>query len=290
MAPGHPALPAPAAPTRKIFDPWNSSSTGHQRADNNLSGSTSWRQSRTLKLRNQFAAGPGGGKRIFDTVGAGSPNFGQDGRKENGSWEKGAKSLREPGWRDIGTMIAKGSEEESNDQKEERLRQSQKFPETKLGVVDGEEIVGPKPQSKGIFYGLSFYINGSTAPMISDHKLKQLIAENGGKVSLGLARRSVSHVIVGRPNGRLGGAGGGLSGSKIEKEIQRVRGCGVKFVAVEWFIESLKAGKRLPEHQFSGVSTAPCGVKSVAGFFKNQEAKSSKASSSKAGVKLQQGG
>jgi len=40
---------------------------------------------------------------------------------------------------------------------------------------------------------------------------------------------------LGKPSGSSGsGAGGGLSGTKIEKEIRRVGGCGVKYVGVEW--------------------------------------------------------
>jgi hypothetical protein len=90
-------------------------------------------------------------------------------------------------------------------------------------------------QKRGIFDGLVIYINGSTHPLVSDHKLKHLLAENGAKLSIHLGRRSVTHVILGRPSGVAGlGAGGGLAGNKIEKEIRRVGGCGVKYVGVEW--------------------------------------------------------
>jgi hypothetical protein len=93
---------AAAAPAvRTFFDPWNSSSTGHQRAENRLSGSTSWRHSRNLKLGNQYKGGVSGGRRLGDTVGAGSEDFGQDGRKENGGWEKGAKGLRTGGQKSL---------------------------------------------------------------------------------------------------------------------------------------------------------------------------------------------
>lgn len=86
-----------------------------------------------------------------------------------------------------------------------------------------------------IFDGLMVYINGSTYPMISDHKLKHVLVENGAKLLIHLGRRQVTHVILGRPSGAQGlGAGGGLSGSKIEKEIRRIGGCGVKYVGVEW--------------------------------------------------------
>jgi hypothetical protein len=53
--------------------------------------------SRSLKLGEQYKGGLSGGKRVQDTVGAGSEDFGKDGRKESGSWEKGAKGLRSGG-------------------------------------------------------------------------------------------------------------------------------------------------------------------------------------------------
>lgn len=90
------------------------------------------------------------------------------------------------------------------------------------------------PGEKKVFSDLCIYINGSTAPTVGDHKLKQLLAENGARVSIALGRRSVTHVILGTPNGAVGGAGGGLAAGKIQKEIQRVGGKGIKFVGVEW--------------------------------------------------------
>lgn len=51
-----------------------------------------------MKLGEQYKAGlAGGGRRVADTVGAGSKDFGKDGRKENGDWERGAKGLRTGG-------------------------------------------------------------------------------------------------------------------------------------------------------------------------------------------------
>ncbi len=90
-------------------------------------------------------------------------------------------------------------------------------------------------RTRGIFDGLVVYINGSTHPLVSDHKLKHLLAENGARLSIHLGRKQVTHVILGKPSGNKGrGAGGGLAGIKIEKEIRRVGGCGVKYVGVEW--------------------------------------------------------
>jgi hypothetical protein len=120
-------------------------------------------------------------------------------------------------------------------------------------------------KDKGIFDGLVIYINGSTFPLISDHKLKNLLCEHGANMSLHLGRRKVTHVILGRATASsdystptsaslthatsssavrsnntqkaaslVGSAGGGLAGGKIEKEIRRVGGCGIKYVGVEW--------------------------------------------------------
>jgi hypothetical protein len=90
-------------------------------------------------------------------------------------------------------------------------------------------VVGQPVSENGIFSGLVIYINGSTYPLISDHKLKHLLAENGARISIHLGRRQPCD------NTKAGtGAGGGLAASKIQKEIKRVGGCGIKYVGVEW--------------------------------------------------------
>jgi hypothetical protein len=291
------AIDAGAAPRSKPFDPWNSSSTGHQRAENILNGSTAWRESRNAKLSEQFRGGLGGGIiRVADTVGAGSEGFGKDGRKKNGGWEKGASGVRIDGQRSLAEVweVSKGVKgndgkvahvEEPHDVrtscnagredcessiffacyhqgqniddrpvfnytisnlcKRGRSRNAQAnmyaASQTLTPAINADlplEVLSnpPAPQNesqKQIFSGLCFYINGSTAPLISDHKLKQMLAERGGKTSIGLGRRSVTHVILGTANGH-GGAGGGLAATKIQKEIVRVGGKGVKFVGVKW--------------------------------------------------------
>ena len=63
-------------------------------------------------------------------------------------------------------------------------------------------------KQKGVFDGLVIYINGSTHPLVSDHKLKHLLVENGAKISIHLGRRQVTHVILGKPTGAGVGAGG----------------------------------------------------------------------------------
>jgi hypothetical protein len=76
MPPQDHSVPAAAQPKFGAhFDAWNSSATGHQRAENRLGGSTGWKQSRTTKLSYQFKSGGTGGKRISDQVGAGSEDW-----------------------------------------------------------------------------------------------------------------------------------------------------------------------------------------------------------------------
>jgi len=88
------------------FDAWNSSATGHQRAENRLGGSTGWRQSRASKLSYQFKSGGTGGPRISDQVGAGSEN-----------WDEKAKALipkdvRERAKVSVGDMLTGNSTSE----------------------------------------------------------------------------------------------------------------------------------------------------------------------------------
>lgn len=309
--------PRAAKPTKSIFDPFNSSATGHQRAENSLSGSTSWRDSRSLKLREQFIAGAGGGKRVSDTVGAGSLDFGVDGRTESGSWVRGAKGLRTGGqqsiWESSGVVVdkdverpakrleveaeekptclvnpftpfrkANGSIRESSWTSHESSPSrfllpldppSSAQPESSLISSEREENLQeerftPKPvPCPQIFKNLCIYINGSTAPQISDHKLKHMLSNHGARLSISLGRRSVTHVVIGRPNSK-GGSGGGLAASKIQKEIRRTAGEVVRYVTAEWVVESVKAGKRLPESRFEALTLAPKGVNSVASIFK----------------------
>ncbi|OCL11514.1 hypothetical protein AOQ84DRAFT_186039 [Glonium stellatum] len=270
--------PAPAAkpgsliaaqPTRTFFDAWNSSSTGHQIADNRLAGSTAWRESRNLRLAAQFRAGRDGGERIADTVGAGSEDFGRDARsKANGACGRGLSEPRgQSGQRTLGEVLRARVTKASN---VESMKKERRDKEESNGECKGQPEMGEGKSvnlQKQIFQGLCFYINGSTAPLISDHKLKQLLVERGAKISIALARRSVTHVILGTANER-GGAGGGLAGGKIQKEITRVGGKGVKFVGIEWVVESIKAEKRLPEMRFAGLKLAPKGQASVLNMFK----------------------
>ncbi|CAM1500724.1 Fc.00g098860.m01.CDS01 [Cosmosporella sp. VM-42] len=267
------SVPKAAAPLHAAgFDPWNSSSTGHQRPENRPG--TGWRESRNKKLNSQFRAGESGGQRMSDTWGAGSED-----------WDEKHK-----------TLIPKNVRERATGSVMDMLVKPEKMQEslgTARGGNAGEEDGGLTREElemeerkkedekreadkglRGIFDGVVVYVNGSTYPLVSDLKLKQLLTEHGGQMSLHLGRRRVTHVILGRPAGSGRGAGGGLAGSKLEKEIKKVGGCGVKFVGAEWVLESIKVGKRLPEARFSNMKIAPKGQSSVYGLYTNKPTQS----------------
>ena len=269
----HPKHPPPPLPTRIFFDPFNSSSTGHQIDKNRLSGSTSWRDSRTHKLSHQFKdkSGRGGGQHLSDLVGAGSENFGKDGRKDNGDWEVGAPGLRENGWQDIRELMTGNRkrssgvlEDDSSDTKRRKssvqeITRSEEHetpgsiskdrgPKTSLDTASIPVPVADESPPPQIFRNLTIYLNGSTAPLISDLKLKTIFAQHGGYTSLGLARRTVTHVILGDNSA----GGGGLASRKIQKEVSLVRGLGkgVKYVTAQWIVDSVQKGVRLPESKY----------------------------------------
>jgi len=227
-----PTVPPAAQPKfGNYFDAWNSSSTGHQRAENRLGGSTGWRQSRSMKLSHQFKSGETGGKRISDTIGAGSKD-----------WDEKAKAMipqavRERARYNVHDMLVESQSSRDGIENIQRRRLPLSEEEKLMAQRREEDELAEEARSskrRGIFDGLVIYINGSTHPLISDHKLKHLLAENGARLSIHLGRRSVTHVILGNPTGSGTGAGGGLAGTKIEKEIKRVGGCGIKYVSVEW--------------------------------------------------------
>ncbi|KAG0651897.1 hypothetical protein D0Z07_1112 [Hyphodiscus hymeniophilus] len=207
-----------------------------------------------------------GGRRISDQVGAGSED-----------WDEKAKALipksvRERAKVSVGDMLV-GRAPMLNMTAEEDLM-AERSREDELKEEEKRD------RQKKVFDGLVIYINGSTYPLIGDHKLKHLLAENGARMSLHLGRRQVTHVILGRPSGGQSagagaGAGGGLSGTKIEKEIRRVGGCGVKYVGVEWVLESMKAGKRLPETPFTNLKVASKGQQSVYDMLQKSNSRSS---------------
>ncbi|GIJ88467.1 hypothetical protein Asppvi_007391 [Aspergillus pseudoviridinutans] len=271
-------MPPPTPTNHDFLDPWNSSATGHQRAENPYSNTTSWRETRRAKLAIQFADNP-------TKTDSGSRNGGE-GRGE-WRWLSAAEAHRNQlGSRDIRTMM--GTTKKRASASASTIDEGQNGGKCKKAKTERESEIlcqippepATKPESKPqdedesgekrkILTGTTIYINGSTMPHISDHRLKSLLVSHGAQVAISLARRSVTHVIIGKPNagpGGRAGAGGGLAAGKLQKEIARGGWRGVKVVGVEWALESIKAGKRLSEGRFA-MSLAPAGQRSVLGMF-----------------------
>lgn len=256
--PPRPSLAKAAGPRHTTtWDPWNSSSTGHQRAE--TQPGTGWRDSRSKKLNSQFRAGDGsGGARLSDTYGAGSANWDNE------------KKVIVPGWiqerngRSVMDMLVRpGLMRESmaiSQQRDASSLPSLSATTSRAAASHGGIALPPimtaeealveqrqredeekesQAKTKKLFDGVVIYVNGSTFPLVSDHKLKQLLSENGGQMFMHLGRRRVTHVILGRPAGSGNGAGGGLAGGKLEKEVKKIGGCSVKFVGVEWYVPLL---------------------------------------------------
>ncbi|OHE91541.1 BRCA1 C Terminus domain-containing protein [Colletotrichum orchidophilum] len=270
-SPERTSLP-PAAKPRfgNTFDPYNSSATGHQRPDNTPGGTTGWRASRARKLSEQFAGGHAGGARMSDTYGAGSEDFDEKLKMVVPKDVKArakmsvADMLARPGLMRSGSSVSEtGSTTSSisavaggNVKSEEEVMEARR--------KEDEEAEARRTAGRGLFEGVTVYVNGSTHPIISDHRLKRVLVENGARMSIHLGRRQVTHVIVGRPAGVGAGAGGGLAGGKLEKEIRRISGSAVKVM------ESLKVGSRLPEARFAPLKVAREGQRSVYGMYGRQ--------------------
>jgi hypothetical protein len=213
-------------------------------------------------MNSQFRAGNSGGERISDTVGTGSKDFDtrlgmlvpRDIRARAAN--SVADMLRKPGTMkatsrpssssasrpDLRAGDPSGDGKASKDKEDQGITAEESLARARKAEDETrEDDKARRAQERNIFDGLCIYVNGSTLPLVSDHKLKHLLAEYGARISLHLGRRQVTHVILGRPSGPNGGAGGGLAGGKLEKEIRRVGGCGIKFVGVEWYVGRLHA-------------------------------------------------
>jgi hypothetical protein len=282
---------------------------------------------------------------LADTVGAGSEDFGKDGRKVNGSWRDGLEGRRDKTQKSIEDVLSTEKQEGENNEIEEahvplekhedeseedlELRKAiaaslQETTHTPTPEPDADadleraiqasmadpsarpdpDIIPPSNQAdyyntaqsaeeasalaneddlspedhrpKQIFHSLVFYVNGSTAPLVSDHRLKYLISSRGGHLSISHARKQVTHVIIGNPHNHYSstgkGTGGALASTKMQKEITRHRGKGVKFVGAQWIIDSVNAGKRMAETRYENVKLGGAGQGSVFDKFKNAKA------------------
>lgn len=234
MPPQQTPLPPTAKPKHgKVFDPWNSSATGHQRPD--MRPGLGWRDSRNKKLMSQYAAGHSGGPRLSDTYGAGSEDFEE---KTGTVVSKASRARAKLSVKDM--LVKPGLMKEAinaNRGNASSIKPQIRPESTSSAQLDAEgktSIDEPLKPTRALFDGVVVYINGSTAPLVSDHKLRRILADNGARLSLHLGRRQVTHVIVGKPASGALGSGGGLAGGKLEREIKKMGGCSVRIVGVEW--------------------------------------------------------
>ncbi|PHH66937.1 hypothetical protein CDD81_5289 [Ophiocordyceps australis] len=165
-----------------------------------------------------------------------------DPRLQRGTEAKAEKRIDDP-------RLQRGTEEKT----EKRIDDPRLQRGTEAKAEEKIESIDSPPTR--ILAGVVVHINGSTNPQISLHRLRLLLAHHGALSALHLARRRVTHVILGQPATPRAGAGGGLAAAKLQREIRRSSGCAVKYVGVEWILESIKAGKRLPEARFAIVPT-----------------------------------
>lgn len=243
----------------------------------------------------QYTGGPGGGKRVSDTVGEGSrdwdpqaealitPEMQSRARRSvldmlanPGAMKRPASSSSSPPF--VSTSASVTAATGSHSGRARSLSPKHMTAEERLMARREEEDAAREQarQPRRIFDGVVIYLNGSTHPLISDHKLKHVLAENGGSMYSHLGRRKVTHVILGRPAASgygSGGAGGGLAGGKLQREISKIGGPAVKYVGVQWVLESIKAGKRLPEARFVDLKVASKGQQSVYGLYSKHKNK-----------------
>lgn len=177
----------PAKPRQQRIDVYNSTSTGHQ-VGSGVSKPSAYHRSRAAKLQQQFKSNQAPLTAFLRSAKVSAP----------------------------GTSIAteKGA--------------STRIESPPVSIVS-EVVVSSSSSSqttRGIFAGCSIYINGSTAPRISDVELKHLLSHHGARISMKLARKAITHVII-------SDMGGGLAAGKLQKEIMG-KNNNIKHVSVQW--------------------------------------------------------
>ncbi|ORY76608.1 hypothetical protein BCR37DRAFT_395161 [Protomyces lactucae-debilis] len=115
--------------------------------------------------------------------------------------------------------------------------------------------------TKGCFRGCVFYLDGYLGPTTSDWCLKREIAAQGGEVSVSLAKKQITHVVLSQC--------GALAHSKIVKEGKLKRRT-VQYVTVDWIHACLAAGKRVPEWSYS-VEKLQSGTRPVAELWQKKD-------------------
>ncbi|KAI8586557.1 BRCT domain-containing protein [Geranomyces variabilis] len=98
---------------------------------------------------------------------------------------------------------------------------------------------GPEPVSD-LLKGVRVYINGYVG--MDDLELRHLVVQHGGNTAMGLALRTVTHLVC---------------TSLCEKKKQSLlkgKIASVKVVRPEWILDSIQQGKKLPENTYRVIS------------------------------------
>jgi len=154
------------------------------------------------------------------------------------SWHRSRNSKLQKQFREATpTIIAAAISTTSKPGVKKKKEEQDEGKEEKKGEEAGVEVV-EREKKKKIFAGCTVYVNGSTAPLISDVELKRVLVANGAVVTTVMSRKRVSHVVLAKPVDGLGsgggGIGGGLAAGKLQKEILTKKGNGARYVRVEW--------------------------------------------------------
>lgn len=300
-----------AQPRRNTFDPWNTSSTGHQTAGNRLTSSTAWKRLRAAKLNAQlYVRTPSSTTRFSQTSVTGvqlrdepstepkdagegdyecaygieknrydhtnvstephqisdTTSIDRNSRHKHGGCENSVTGLPEDFGRNLHRRRLRYFEPSN------RTSSPFNLPTASRETIETSELLKPaqaetacsssspskncginaKEQSKSeydrqsmvhsrtmhpvrIFEHCVFYINCCTAPLVSDHRLRQLIAQHGGEISTTMSKRSVTHVVVSKNQDKKSGKAT-LAGKKANLEIRKTRGKGIKYIDVNWWV------------------------------------------------------
>lgn len=227
----------PPAPRNHLtYDPWNTGAHGHERPEHiRVTKPKARRNERTTRLRRQYRGLdplPDSTIAAYEqqqqTRNTGDIREYMCGQRKLSSSSANAKAQHQP------ALFLSGPPTKKTD--DDAATPDEKLPITSTST----STTATKPK---IFTGINVYINGSTGPGISDLRLRKLVAEHGGGVSNGLARCSVTHVVIpsscsSLPTASTASAGGGgLSAAKLQKEIVNKTGRGgksIKFVNSNW--------------------------------------------------------
>ncbi|KDE09535.1 hypothetical protein MVLG_00433 [Microbotryum lychnidis-dioicae p1A1 Lamole] len=131
---------------------------------------------------------------------------------------------------------------------------------TKWRVHRNIKLKNQAPDAESdLFKGLVFYINGLAGKSITNQQLKRLIYENGGTMKL-IESAAVTHAFVSN-----------LSGSKLQRVLTKK--CNrIKYVTVQWAIESVRCGKRLREADYAAPIFAET-QSSVMDYYANEDSR-----------------